>query len=593
MAIWSYTLPINFNRTVSPGQTVWGDVQYFTPPAGITITQARLYFTQNAFGGSAWLNIYFNQQPAGGFGAGGSGTALSVDDINPGQRNRISFALTASTTTQVNISNIRLELTYAGGDPDPGTLTLNKTSMAAGETVKITLGKADSNIKRTVRVYFGNESTAMYTLGTNLGSAKQTINLEYPIERCDKMPNKASGTIKIRVIPSEGSNVEKTMTITVPAEVGPGIESFEIIMDRNGVPEDIAGYVQNKSKCDYEITADDSSAYGATIAEQKVTANAITVIGATGSVGPFVTPGEVVLTATVTDTRGRMVQATQTINVLAWQTPKLMEAAAYRADETGEKDSRGNYARMISGISFSALDGDNVATLIGRVYPKGGTPPAWTGMTPDVAWVAGGGLISVDRTYVCEMRVDDLLGYAEMSFDIPTKKTPISFLAKALGIAFGKVAETPGIVDSALPVYINGKKALDESYCPKAINEVILLMADDDPAELWPGTVWDRIASGRFLVSAGEDNIGDTGGSENHYHDLGSASYAQMYPAENSIEFRFSGSRYFTANRKVAPTMTASASTKEMSNAVLLGGLTETADARPPWMAVAMWKRTA
>lgn len=588
MATWTYKFPINFNRNAS-ADGEWGDIQYFTIPSGLNIQSARLTYTSYAFGSGVWVGVYMNQESAGGFGSANSSASPNLDLKHIKSGATVRLGLVATGSGQVNLVNIYIEITYSGGDP--GTLTLDKTSMAAGETVKITLGKADSNIKRTVRVYFGSESTAMATVINNAGSAKQTINWTYPLAKCDKMPNKTSGTIKITMTPTEGSAVTKNMTIKVPADVLPRIGGFEVELDRNGAPEGFDGYIQHKSKCDYVISGA-ASMYGATIASQKVTVRSTTVDGGIGSVGPFLIPGEAVLTATVTDTRGRKATAERTIEVLAYAPPSPANASAVRCDENGDEDPNGSYALITSDITFDSLDGANEGALKYRIYRKGSAPGVWQAGTVPLSAIAPA---SVDYSQVIEIMAIDTMGESTMvMFELSTGAWLIHGITGEDGIIGAAINKAAEKVDCLEVNYGRIETRGGAIVRTLAINEVVLLMSDDNPADIWPGTVWVMLAQGRFPLSAGEDyEIGSTGGAENHHHVLGSAAFAQMYPAANSIEFRFSGSRYFTANRKVAPAMTASTSTAEMSSAVLLGGQTDSADYKPPWIAIAMWRRTA
>ena len=78
---------------------------------------------------------------------------------------------------------------------------------------------------------------------------------------------------------------------------------------------------------------------------------------------------------------------------MAYTAPVFVAPDAYRSDDLGAKNQKGTYARLLSGVSYSGLDSQNSVTLKGRVYPKGGTVPAYTSMTPDTAWITGGGLV--------------------------------------------------------------------------------------------------------------------------------------------------------------------------------------------------------
>lgn len=429
-----------YHRTSTNGAHQWGEAKTFSIPSYVTpIKGATITFdTEIDSGTFAYKRFYINQVIANS--GESSGSKMSTAQLRAGQSNGFSTGIASAPghSAQWKISNIKLNISYGG---DPGTMTLNKTSMDAGQTVRVSLGKADAGVKRTVKAYFGSESTAMATLGTNLDDKAQYVDWEYPIERCDKMPSATSGTVKIKMTGSEGGEVVKSLTVKVPAEVGPGC-IFEVELNRNGVPEDIDGYVLHRSKCDYVITADTGSSYGAGIADQRVTVRGTTVKGATGSVGPFTAPGEAVLTATVTDARGRKVTAAQTIVVQDYNTPGFEEADAWRCNAAGSKDRSGTYIRLYGKETHSALEGDNPAALDFRVWQKGGAEPeSWTALTDGEPLIYGGGTVTADKTYLVKMRVSDLLESRTMEFVIPTKKSVFSVFPGLGGAAIGKTVE--------------------------------------------------------------------------------------------------------------------------------------------------------
>jgi hypothetical protein len=162
--------------------------------------------------------------------------------------------------------------------------------------------------------------------------------------------------------------------------------------------------------------------------------------------------------------------------------------------------------------------------------------------------------------------------------------------------------------------YENGKP-----YCPFPVGSIYLTMqAMSSPSAIWPGTAWEQIECGRFLVaaagrtdgdttkdtSANEGNagwypIGEKGGERRHTlsvdempaHNHGSAgahTHRAGYKRPDAYgSGKVDGQHWTNQNKGEVTTSSAGAHTHSTEGG---GGSHEN---RPPYIAVAMWRRTA
>ena len=136
-------------------------------------------------------------------------------------------------------------------------------------------------------------------------------------------------------------------------------------------------------------------------------------------------------------------------------------------------------------------------------------------------------------------------------------------------------------------------------YCPLPVGSVYLNVSNIDPAGFWPGTVWERIASGTFLASSGGAASGDyaagkTGGAASvtlttaqmpsHYHvqHLGTDQAIVGAQGSWSTSTKVTGGYAATTDRTNA---------YQQRTASVGGGSSH--ENRPPYLAVDMWKRVS
>lgn len=235
--------------------------------------------------------------------------------------------------------------------------------------------------------------------------------------------------------------------ISLPANIGPTIGSFAPTRIP-GFAAAIPDYVQGYSSVKADLV-DVAGQYGATITEKRITGMGRSV---TGDTATFELPlsGEVTLTATVRDSRGRVATRDIQLVVEPYSKPALDAPEAYRADSDGLPQKDGTFAAIKSGATFASVNGHNPGALEARVYPRGGVGGDWQALTPGVALLVPG--LTLLSSYVVEIKASDLLNSYLYTTVIASGRVALSFLDRAAGGAVGMYATKPGVFESAWPV---------------------------------------------------------------------------------------------------------------------------------------------
>lgn len=177
-----------------------------------------------------------------------------------------------------------------------------------------------------------------------------------------------------------GSNLvgERTVTAEIFSSASPTITSLGLSDGNTAVTAaSIGAYVQGLSTLKWNFAATPGA--GATIASSKLEISGVTYPASTGETPPLSATGTISIKGTVTNSRGQTATRTETINVLAYQAPKITSLLAFRATSGGVADDNGTYVRMSFTAAISALTvgtQKNRSTYTLRTRPRGTT--TWT-----------------------------------------------------------------------------------------------------------------------------------------------------------------------------------------------------------------------
>ena len=153
----------------------------------------------------------------------------------------------------------------------------------------------------------------------------------------------------------------------------------------------------------------------------------------------------------MTDSRGLTDWEDIAITLLEYAPPVLVGADLFRSDAEGAAADSGTHIAGLASARYSGLGGLNSVTLKGYWKPVGANYGEGTALTVGaVGLVTGEVEISTDRSYVALLVLTDSLGNsARYEENIPTEKVAFHLKEGGKGAAFGKAAETDGVLELA------------------------------------------------------------------------------------------------------------------------------------------------
>ena len=345
---------------------------------------------------------------------------------------------------------------------------------------KPSLSKTTFDMGTSVTIYTNRQSTAAtHTLRYGIGTVTGTIATGVadsctwtpPVSLAAQIPNATSGwgTIfcETYVNGSLVSTNTCTFTLTVPASVVPSIPSVSIAEATSGVADRFGGYVRTRSNLSVSITA--AGAQGSSISAYRTSIDSVTYSGASFTTNTLNTAGNLTMTVTVTDSRGRTASTTQTITVMDYSPPSLSQFTAERCNADGTAaQTDGTRVRISAKASASSVGSKN--TLACTIYYKLSSAESWVSaatLTPtDYAINESNLLLSPTfdalSSYDIKIRVQDVFYYIEQTVSIGTKQVMMDFYRDGSGIAFGKVAENAGKVEFGWPLLLSEPLGIDQ-----------------------------------------------------------------------------------------------------------------------------------
>ena len=299
---------------------------------------------------------------------------------------------------------------------------------------------------------------------------------------------------------------------------------------------------------------------------------------------------------------------------LAYSPPTVSNLVVERSLEDGTSDDYGTYVKVSFSWSCDQNIGENTISSI-TIKHKKSSDTTWsttsvsaTGTSGATTKIIGGGAISEDYTYDVELNVTDSLnGVTTLSRNITGVIFPMDFLSGGHGVAFGKPASLENTAEFEFDVKFNGSttfegKTLLDSVYP--VGSIYISYNDTSPASLFGGE-WYRIES-RFLYGCASDGTpGLTGGSRDHQHDW-SLVFAPYYGGLVGEANGICAGKYDTDGNMTLATGSWHSNASMSRNSGLSAGATNTTISRqqvtgttkvgsnmPPYINVAIWRRTA
>ena len=331
--------------------------------------------------------------------------------------------------------------------PRATTPTLSASSADMGATVTVTMNRASSSFTHDLAYKLGSGSYVSIATGRGTSYSWTVPDV------ASQLPNATSGKLTLRCITKNGSTTVGTkyayLTAKVPSNVVPPAPTLAIEDATAGLAAQFGAYVQSKSALKVSIAA--AGIKGSTITAYQTTVLGKTYTGSSFTTGILASSGTISLVTKVKDSRGRWSAAkTTTVSVLAYNAPQIQELRVFRVDAAGAANEQGDHIRVDYRYSVSSLGSKNTARAV--IEYKRTADTAWATLLTNTAISAYTSVkptmptFSADYQYDVRITVTDWFGtFRTYTATLPSGAVILDLLADGTGIAFGKVAEQPGI----------------------------------------------------------------------------------------------------------------------------------------------------
>ena len=352
--------------------------------------------------------------------------------------------------------SVVITVTYEEAVSQP---TVSSSSVNLGSAVTVYTNRQSTATTHTLLYSFG---TASGTIATNVGAS---VSWTPPLTLASQIPNATSGICTITCQSYNGGTLTGTRTCTVtlnvPTTVVPSISSVTVEDTNETVVTKIAAYVKSLSTLSVAITA--AGVYGSTISSYRTSLDGITYTAASFTASKRLSAaGDMTMTVTVTDSRGRTATYSTTFSVLDYSYPSITLFKAERCNSDGSAAQvDGTSVRYSFSGKVAALNNKNGLSCV--VYYKLKSATAWT--QAEVMSITSYTVTATNKkltqtfaalsSYDIKVRLTDYFYYVEQAVSIGTKGVIMDFLASGNGIAFGKVAEESGYAEFGWPLKLS------------------------------------------------------------------------------------------------------------------------------------------
>ena len=346
----------------------------------------------------------------------------------------------------------------------PTQPTLSLVNFNLGDTITISLTPAVSIYTHTLTYSFGDATGSIAT------GVSTSTTWAVPKSLANQIPNANSGYGSVICQTFDGSTlIGKTFanfTANVPTtlEFQPSITNISITDANSDVANTFHKFVQGNSQLAINFTA--NGAYGSTIASLQVIAN-----GQTSNTIPFTTnllttSGDQDVEMRIVDSRGRSFFQQNNVNVVAYAPPAVTDFTAQRTNSDGTPNPAGSFVTAIISAAISPISNLNTHTFTLQYQVQGASswmsvnvPSGGFSLTNQAVTVSG---INVNSMYNFRLlAIDHFSTTTSRTAVIQTSFTLMDFLADGTGMAFGKAATKPGVLEvgSAMPLVLDAPSA--------------------------------------------------------------------------------------------------------------------------------------
>lgn len=347
--------------------------------------------------------------------------------------------------------------------PRASTFSLSPSEATVGESITATIYKANESFYHKLAIlYDGHEIATDFT-------QENTATLDVPEYFADYIPyywSKATVSARVYTYTSNygASHIgteEKWIFLNIPNR-DPYIPTFNVSADpveEGNVPDSwVDGngkkiFVQGESKVNllaYSVWAK----HGAYI-------ESVTFDGADyedyveepypmyfRTTGYYEKSGDQSVKVRATDSRGLFSEQTLNFYVYPYAKPVISEVSCIRCEEDGSDSDAGTYLKVFARSLISSVGNRNSATI--KVMYRAVGTSSWTNeaLLEDSADTVIGGELSPAKSYEVRFVLEDQLGNtAERTVKVSTQKVVFNVRPDGNGMAIGKYAEFPSVLE--------------------------------------------------------------------------------------------------------------------------------------------------
>lgn len=330
--------------------------------------------------------------------------------------------------------------------------TLAASNGTLGSALTLTVTRQSTSLTHTITYKCGSASGTICTKSSNT-----SISWTPPVSLASQNTTGLSVSITFTIATysgdtSIGSNT-KTVTCSIPSSVKP---TASVGVTNRTTAATGGKYVQGVSKL--TITTIGIGAEGSTIKSCKVTFDGKTYTSAEGNamsfnfafpVNAISGSGDLVISVTVTDSRGRTATASKTITVVAYTPPVISKLTVHRCDQDGTANDQGAYVEAVLSYKVSSGASNSLASL---EYKKA-SESAYTSVAlpiDDQFTVTDYSYIfpaDTGSSYDVRASVSDDYNTVKLATSASTAYTILHFGADGRSISVGKISEISDLFD--------------------------------------------------------------------------------------------------------------------------------------------------
>ena len=331
-----------------------------------------------------------------------------------------------------------------------------------GTALTISLNRKSENF--TDKLYYKISSNSAVLITNDAGTS---YSWTPPINLATNAPNSATLPVTIISNTYNGDNYvgrsECQVMLSVPESVVPTLSVS--ISDPTGVSDTYGGYVQLRSKVQVAITA--AGVQGSTIKSYSIkVGNIYTSNASSGTTDYLPNSGTLVITCTVTDSRGRTSSQTQNITVLAYTKPTISAISAARCNQDGTANRAGTYGKVTFSASITPLSNINTAAYAVQYREVGadswstaGSPAAGDFAPADVSVV-----FPADKNKRFEVRVvatDAFESIGSSIRDLPAAYALYHLAKHLISVGIGRLCDKANAFQVGLDSYFDKNVQVD------------------------------------------------------------------------------------------------------------------------------------